>query len=100
MKCDHLIGRKFNGEVYILASDVMEAVAELKEFAEDVCLERDDNQTAIDELQAENAELKAIRKRLEEANEKVEKLNDTLYNEWKFLFKKWCGIEKEADDEV
>ena len=58
MKCDHLIGRTFDGDVYILASDVMEAIAELKEFAEDACLERDDNQTAIDELQAENAELK------------------------------------------
>ena len=59
MKCDHLIGRTFDGDVYILASDVMEAVEELKEFAEDACLERDDNQTAIDELEAENAELKA-----------------------------------------
>ena len=58
MKCDHLIGRTFDGDVYILASDVTEAIAELKEFAEDACLERDDNQTAIDELQAENAELK------------------------------------------
>lgn len=59
MKCDHLIGRTFDGDVYILASDVMEAVAELKEFAGDACLERDDNQTAIDELQYENASLKA-----------------------------------------
>lgn len=58
MKCDNLLGRMFDGDVYILASDVMEAITELKEFAEDACIERDDNQTAIDELQAENAELK------------------------------------------
>lgn len=46
-----------DAEVY-LKKDVDEAIAELKEFAEDACIERDDNQTAIDELQAENAELK------------------------------------------
>lgn len=34
------------------------AIAELKEFAEDACLERDDNQNVIDELQAENRRLK------------------------------------------
>lgn len=45
-------------QVY-LKSEVDAAIAELKEFAEDACLERDDNQTAIDELQAENTELKA-----------------------------------------
>lgn len=33
-------------------------IVELKEFAEDACLERDDNQNAIDELQAENRKLK------------------------------------------
>lgn len=32
--------------------------AELKEFAEDACLERDDNQTAIDEFDDENRKLK------------------------------------------
>ena len=36
MKCDHLLGRMFDGEVYILASDVMKAVAELKQKLEDV----------------------------------------------------------------
>lgn len=36
MKCDHLLGRMFDGEVYILASDVMEAVAELKNKLENV----------------------------------------------------------------
>ena len=46
-----------DAQVY-LKKDVDEAIAELKEFAEDACIERDDNQTAIDELQAENAELK------------------------------------------
>ena len=69
MKCDEL--KAYNGDVTIpvygtiadaevyLKKDVDEAIAELKEFAEDACIERDDNQTAIDELQAENAELKA-----------------------------------------
>lgn len=63
MKCDELKAHNlvdiqdYRGEVY-LKKDVDEAIAELKEFAEDACIERDDNQTAIDELQAENAELK------------------------------------------
>lgn len=35
MKCDHLIGRTFNGEVYVLASEAMEAIAELKQKLED-----------------------------------------------------------------
>ena len=35
MKCDNLIGRTFNGEVYVLASDAMEAIAELKQKLED-----------------------------------------------------------------
>lgn len=68
LKCDKLTAYKgdvtipvygtiADAEVY-LKKDVDEAITELKEFAEDACLERDDNQTAIDELQAENAELK------------------------------------------
>jgi len=36
MKCDHLIGRTFDGDVYILASDVIEAVSELKQKLENV----------------------------------------------------------------
>jgi len=68
MKCDEL--KAYKGDVTIpvygsiadakvyLKKDVDAAIEELKEFAEDACLERDDNQTAIDELQAENAELK------------------------------------------
>lgn len=68
MKCDKLnaykgdvtipvYGTIADAEVY-LKKEADEAIAELKEFAEDACIERDDNQTAIDELQAENAELK------------------------------------------
>lgn len=38
--------------------DLRNYIAELKQFAEDACLERDDNQTAIDELQAENRRLR------------------------------------------
>lgn len=50
---------KKNGyEELVAKSDVDEAIAELKEFAENACLERDDNQTAIDELQSENRKLK------------------------------------------
>lgn len=48
MKCDHLLGRKFDGEVYILASDVMEAVAELKSNLDKAIAERDGNQVCID----------------------------------------------------
>lgn len=68
IECDEL--QSYKGDVTIpvygtiadakvyLKKDVDAAIAELKEFAEDACIERDDNQTAIDELQAENAELK------------------------------------------
>ena len=52
-------GKLVEEETCYLKSDVDAAIAELKEFAEDACIERDDNQTAIDELQAENADLKA-----------------------------------------
>ena len=69
LKCDELkaykadvtipvYGTIADAEVY-LKEGVDDAIAELKEFAEDACIERDDNQTAIDELQAEIAELKA-----------------------------------------
>lgn len=51
-----------NGDC-ILTCEVVEKYgkenAELKEFAEDACLERDDNQTAIDELLKEIESLKA-----------------------------------------
>jgi hypothetical protein len=66
MKCDKLkrfeiVGKYTDdetiGECYD-ADEVDAAIAELKEFAEDACLERDDNQTAIDELNAENRKLK------------------------------------------
>jgi hypothetical protein len=66
MKCDKLkrfeiVGKYTDdetiGECYD-ADEVDDAIAELKEFAEDACLERDDNQTAIDELNAENRKLK------------------------------------------
>lgn len=49
---------KENGyEELVEKKEVNEAIAELKQFAEDACLERDDNQTAIDELQDENRKL-------------------------------------------
>jgi hypothetical protein len=66
MKCDKLkrfeiVGKYTDdetiGECYD-ADEVDAAIAELKEFAEDACLERDDNKTAIDELNAENRKLK------------------------------------------
>jgi hypothetical protein len=50
MKCDHLIGRTFDGDVYILASDVMEAIAELKAKLDRAIAERDGNQVCIDAL--------------------------------------------------
>ena len=63
MKCNQLKSFivRYNGE-FIRAykeTEVDEAIEELKEFAEDACLERDDNQAAIDELNAELESLKA-----------------------------------------
>jgi len=40
------------------ADEVDEAIAELKEVAKDACLERDDNQNVIEELDSENRRLK------------------------------------------
>lgn len=56
MKCDGLT--IYDGQ-WCDKSEVEEAIAELKKFAEDACLERDDNQSAIDELQSENEQFKA-----------------------------------------
>ena len=56
MKCDRLT--IYDGQ-WCDKSEVEEAITELKEFAKDACLERDDNQSAIDELQSENERLKA-----------------------------------------
>lgn len=36
MKCDNLIGRTFDGIVYVEASEAMEAIAQLKQKLEDV----------------------------------------------------------------
>ena len=63
MKCDELKSFivRYNGE-FIRAykeTEVDKAIEELKEFAEDFFLERDDNQTAINELNAELESLKA-----------------------------------------
>lgn len=41
-----------------LKSEVDAAIEELKEVAKDACLERDDNQNVIDELEAESRKLK------------------------------------------
>ena len=98
LKCDKLTAYKgdvtipvygtiADAEVY-LKKDVDEAIAELKEFAEDACIERDDNQTAIDELQAENAELKAKLENVQasmyadavDANMENRRLKRALYN--------------------
>lgn len=63
MKCDELKSFivRYNGEFIRAYKEtyVDNAIAELKEFAEDACLERDDNQTAIDELNDELESLKA-----------------------------------------
>jgi FtsZ-binding cell division protein ZapB len=69
MKCDELIRWQDKDLTeYYEAESVDAAIAELKEFAEDACIERDDNQTAIDELQAENA---ALKQKLEDVNELI-----------------------------
>jgi len=67
MKCDELKAYTYddmldgNADVdieYYPKSEVDAAIAELKEVAEDACLERDDNSRVIDELEAENRKLK------------------------------------------
>jgi hypothetical protein len=59
MKCDNLIGRTFNGEVYVLASEAMEAIAELKKKLMP-CLNGDCILTCevVEKYGKENAELK------------------------------------------
>lgn len=73
---------------YMDASEVDEAIAELKEFAEDACLERDDNQNAIDELQKET----------DSAWSKVNTMYDELLNhKYKrcLAMAKWCHNQRE-----
>ena len=64
MKCDELKaetivpqGTSITLQLYG-KGEVDAAIAELKEFAKDACLERDDNQNVINELEAENRKLK------------------------------------------
>ena len=96
LKCDKLTAYKgdvtipvygtiADADVY-LKKDVDAAIAELKEFAEDACIERDDNQTAIDELQAENAELKQTIDELVSAKKSAEQILQNLLD---------CGLIKE-----
>lgn len=79
MKCDHLIGRTFNGEVYVLASEAMEAIADLKKKLQDEhdfgmhiarCADHDD-----EKRYAEIAQLQAM---LEERNREVGELKANL----------------------
>lgn len=66
MKCDELQYERLGeanwaypaSTLVIRKQFVDEAVAELKDIAENACLECDDNQTAIDELEDENRKLK------------------------------------------
>jgi NurA-like 5'-3' nuclease len=76
MKCDHLIGRTFNGEVYVLASEAMEAIAELKEKLMP-CLNGDCILTCevVEKYGKENAELK---QKLEDVNELVKTARQML----------------------
>ena len=68
------------------------AIAELKEIAEDACLERDDNQNAIDELQAENRMLKRALwlARSERARD------DSILLPSKFMRNVWENVERKC----
>lgn len=72
MKCDHLLGRMFDSDVYILASDVMEAVAELKAKLDKAIAERDGNQVCIDALKKYIYRLKEEKDQLKDKLESVQ----------------------------
>lgn len=74
MKCDHLLGRKFDGEVYILASDVMESIAELKANLDKAIAERDGNQECIDALKGHIARIKEDNYKLKSSLEQEQSL--------------------------
>jgi predicted nuclease with TOPRIM domain len=96
MKCDHLIGRTFDGEVYILASDVMEAIAELKADyhaeVEEVCVEK----TNVDTLE------QVLKEKDKALGEKDALLND--FREMQRQLAEKCGRLEDAidkkDDEI
>ena len=81
MKCDELqyerlgeANKTYPASTLVIRKQfVDEAVAELKDIAENACLECDDNQTAIDELEDENRKLKRAlwMARAERALEKI-----------------------------
>ena len=96
MKCDHLIGRTFDGDVYILASDVMEAIAELKADyhaeVEEVCVEK----TNVDTLE------QLLKEKDKALGEKDALLND--FREMQRQLAEKCGRLEDAidknDDEI
>lgn len=86
MKCDELKSYTCGGwccdkEAYP-KKDVDEAIAELKDEFKNACLERDDNQVAIDEYAKENEELKAenesLRKAVSNWHDKYCNLQETI----------------------
>lgn len=115
MKCDHLLGRKFDGEVYILASDVMEAVAELKSNLDKAIAERDGNQVCIDALKQklenvqasmyadvvdanmENRKLKRALWIARAERAKTEHLSKIMYSTlFRDFIEKWVNVERKC----
>ena len=115
MKCDHLLGRKFDGEVYILASDVMEAVAELKSNLDKAIAERDGNQVCIDALKQKLENVQASmyadvvdanmeNRRLKRAlwiaraeRAKTEHLSKIMYSTlFRDFIEKWVNVERKC----
>ena len=122
MKCDHLLGRMFDGEVYILASDVMEAVAEMKDKLRDHCIhcpvkmqeddvvaylkaklektiaERDGNQVCIDALKAKLENVQAsMYADVVDANMEIVKLKKEILRQKRlrcYNLKMWCSAER------
>ena len=86
MKCDHLIGRTFNVEVYVLASEAMEAIAELKQKLEDA---KATHYAASVDAGMENHKLKRALwlTRAERANDKARI----------FYFAETCGVKLNID---
>ena len=94
MKCDHLLGRMFDGEVYILASDVMEAVAELKQKLENV---QASMYADVVDANMENRRLKRALWIARAERAKTEHLSKIMYSTlFRDFIEKWVNVERKC----
>ena len=94
MKCDNLIGRTFDGIVYVEASEAMEAISELKQKLEDA------KATAYTESVDAGMEYRKLKRALWLARAeraKTEHLSKIMYSTlFRDFIEKWVNVERKC----